>query len=175
MKRRNINILAVLFIFLIGFIIHNLYEWFPNIITLVISPVNESVFEHIKMIFSSYILWIIIKRYLYTKYNIPENNFILKEVLTALFNIGIFLLIFLPIYNAFGENLFITLFIYFISIVISQALNYFVKIKKESSILDIIGVLLIIVFYITTTYLTYNPIISEFFLDPKSNSYGLNK
>ena len=32
-----------------------------------------------------------------------------------------------------------------------------------------------IIIYITTTYLTYNPLINNFFLDPISNSYGLNK
>ena len=37
-------------IFLFGFITHNLYNWLPSFIT-VIFPVNESLFEHLKMIF----------------------------------------------------------------------------------------------------------------------------
>lgn len=174
-KKILINIIGAIFIFLIGFIIHNLYDWFPNIFISIISPVNESIFEHIKLIFTSYIIWLIVKYFIYKNNNLEENNLILKEVITTLFSIILFLIIFLPIYNKFGENLFITLFIYFISITISQILNYFITIKKESRILDIIGVGIIIIFYIITTYLTYKPPINDFFLDPTNNSYGLNK
>ena len=174
-KKILINIIGAIFIFLIGFIIHNLYDLFPNILISIISPVNESIFEHIKLIFTSYIIWLIVKYFIYKNNNLEENNLILKEVITTLFSIILFLIIFLPIYNKFGENLFITLFIYFISITISQILNYFITIKKESRILDIIGVGIIIIFYIITTYLTYKPPINDFFLDPTNNSYGLNK
>jgi len=174
-KKILINIIGAIFIFLIGFIIHNLYDWFPNILINIISPVNESIFDHIKLIFTSYIIWLIVKYFIYKNNNLEENNLILKEVITTLFSIILFLIIFLPIYNKFGENLFITLFIYFISITISQILNYFITIKKESRILDIIGVGIIIIFYIITTYLTYKPPINDFFLDPTNNSYGLNK
>jgi len=174
-KKILINIIGAIFIFLIGFIIHNLYDWFPNILISIISPVNESIFEHIKLIFTSYIIWLIVKYFIYKNNNLEENNLILKEVITTLFSIILFLIIFLPIYNKFGENLFITLFIYFISITISQILNYFITIKKESRILDIIGVGIIIIFYIIIIYLTYKPPINDFFLDPTNNSYGLNK
>ena len=82
MKKKIIQIISMIFIFLIGFIIHNLYEWCPNIVTLILSPVNESVFEHMKMIYTSYIIWIIVKYFILKKYNIKENNFLLKELLT---------------------------------------------------------------------------------------------
>lgn len=174
-KKLIINIIGTIFIFIIGFIIHNLYEWFPNILTGVFAPVNESIFEHIKMIFTSYIIWIVIKYFIYKKNDLIEKSFIFKELITTIFAIIIFLIIFLPIYNKFGENLPLTLFVYFISITASLIFNYFFAIKKESRILNIIGVISIILIYIITTYLTYNPIICDFFLDPTNNSYGLNK
>ena len=165
----------MIFIFLIGFIIHNLYEWCPNIVTLILSPVNESVFEHMKMIYTSYIIWIIVKYFILKKYNIKENNFLLKELLTFLFNITLFLTIYWPIYSKFGENMLVTLTIYLISIIISQVLNYFIEFKKDSNVLNIISLIVIFLIYAFTTYLTYNPPICKFFLDPTNNSYGLNK
>lgn len=165
----------MIFIFLIGFIIHSLYEWCPNIVTLILSPVNESVFEHMKMIYTSYIIWIIIKYFILKKYNIKENNFLLKELLTFLSNITLFLTIYWPIYSKFGENMLVTLTIYLISIIISQVLNYFIEFKKDSNVLNIISLLVIFLIYAFTTYLTYNPPICKFFLDPTNNSYGLNK
>lgn len=165
----------MIFIFLIGFIIHNLYEWCPNIVTLILSPVNESVFEHMKMIYTSYIIWIIVKYFILKKYNIKENNFLLKELLTFLFNITLFLTIYWPIYSKFGENMLVTLTIYLVTIIISQILNYFIEFKKDSNVLNIISLIVIFLIYAFTTYLTYNPPICKFFLDPTNNSYGLNK
>lgn len=175
MNKKRITIISMIFIFLIGFIIHNLYEWCPNIVTLILSPVNESVFEHMKMIYTSYIIWIIIKYFILKKYNIKENNFLLKELLTFLFNIALFLTIYWPIYSKFGENMLVTLTIYLISIIISQVLNYFIELKKDSNVLNIISLIVIFLIYAFTTYLTYNPPICKFFLDPTNNSYGLNK
>ncbi len=175
MKKKIIQIISILFIFLIGFIIHNLYEWCPNIVTLILSPVNESVFEHMKMIYTSYIIWIIVKYFILKKYNIKENNFLLKELLTFLFNITLFLTIYWPIYSKFGENMLVTLTIYLVTIIISQVLNYFMEFKKDSNVLNIISLLVIFLIYAFTTYLTYNPPICKLFLDPTNNSYGLNK
>lgn len=175
MKKKIIQIISILFIFLIGFIIHNLYEWCPNIVTLILSPVNESVFEHMKMIYTSYIIWIIVKYFILKKYNIKENNFLLKELLTFLFNIALFLTIYWPIYSKFGENMLVTLTIYLVTIIISQILNYFIEFKKDSNVLNIISLIVIFLIYAFTTYLTYNPPICKLFLDPTNNSYGLNK
>lgn len=175
MNKKILTTISIFFIFLIGFIIHNLYELLPNIVTLIISPVNESVFEHMKMIFTSYIVWIILKYIILSKVNIKENSFLFKELLTALFNIFLFLLIYWPIFNKFGENLFVTLTIYLITIIISQILNYVIEFKKDSNVLNIMSLIIIISIYIITTYLTYNPIICKFFLDSTNNSYGLNK
>ena len=69
----------------------------------------------------------------------------------------------------------VTLTIYLISIIISQILNYFIEFKKDSNVLNIISLLVIFLIYAFTTYLTYNPPICKFFLDPTNNSYGLNK
>lgn len=175
MKKKIIQIISILFIFLIGFIIHNLYEWCPNIVTLILSPVNESVFEHMKMIYTSYIIWIIVKHFILKKYNIKENNFLLKELLIFLFNIALFLTIYWPIYSKFGENMLVTLTIYLVTIIISQILNYFIEFKKDSNVLNIISLIVIFLIYAFTTYLTYNPPICKVFLDPTNNSYGLNK
>lgn len=174
-KKFLINILGSLFIFLISFIIHNLYEIFPNTITAIFSPVNESVFEHMKLFLTSYTIWLIIKHKIYSYYNIKENNFLIKEVITMIINIIMFLIIYLPIYYNFGENLLVTLLIYFLTILISNTINYFVRFKKDYKYLKVIGITLIILMYITTTYFTYNPLKNSFFIDPTNNSYGLNK
>lgn len=175
MNKKVINIIGTLFIFLIGFIIHNLYKWFPSVLTLILSPVSESLFEHLKMILTSYMIWIIIKYLIFKKYNIHENNFLFKELLTTIIGISLFYLVYIPIYNATGENLLVTLFIYFFSISVTEIINYFINFKKDINWLKSLSIIVIILIYTITTYLTYKPPIIDFFLDPTNNSYGINK
>lgn len=175
MKKSTISIISVIFIFLSGFIVHNIYEIFPNPITAIIFPVNESIFEHVKMIFSSYMIWIIIKYFLNKKNNINENNYLFKELVITIFEIFLFLLIFIPVYKIFGENLMITLLIYFITIVISQIINYFITFKNDYEYLKTISTIAIVLIYLIFALFTYKPPINSFFLDPTNNSYGLNK
>ena len=175
MNRKTINFIGILFIFLIGFIVHGIYEWFPNTITMIFFPINESIFEHVKMIFTSYLIWIILKKKLLKENDIHINNYIFLEMITIFILITIFLLVFIPVYKTFGENLLITLFIYFISITISQVINYFLAIKKDYKILFIISIIVVIFSYILFIYYVYKPPINWFFLDPTNNSYGLNK
>ena len=50
MKKRKC-VLVFLTTLVIGSLLHNVYEWFPNGFTALIAPVNESLWEHTKIIF----------------------------------------------------------------------------------------------------------------------------
>lgn len=174
-KRIIINIVAAIFIFLIGFIIHGIFEWIPFNLLAVFVPINESIFEHIKMIFTSYMVYIIVKKVIYNKINITESNYLFKELLTTIFEIILFLSIFLPLFYTHNENIMITLLVYFITIVISMIFNYFITFKNNYRFLNILSFIVIIAIYILFGYLTFKPPINDFFLDSTNNSYGLNK
>lgn len=49
---------------LFGTLLHDLYDWFPNPLTALISPVNESVWEHMKLLFWPYLAaaWILVQQ-----------------------------------------------------------------------------------------------------------------
>ena len=52
MKKKKWNCILVLVVTLIiGSLLHNVYVWFPNGFTALIAPVNESLWEHTKIIF----------------------------------------------------------------------------------------------------------------------------
>ena len=70
MNLKKIKIIAVLGIFLLSFISHFAYELFPNIIFSFIFPVNESIWEHMKIIFTSTLIYGIIDYLLLKKYKI---------------------------------------------------------------------------------------------------------
>ena len=45
-------LLAWLLSSLVGTLLHFVYDWWPNALTAIFTPVNESVWEHLKLLFS---------------------------------------------------------------------------------------------------------------------------
>jgi hypothetical protein len=172
MSFRTIKMINIIGIFLISFLFHQLYEWFPNRFFAIFFPVNESIFEHLKMIFSAVIFWMIIEYFLLK--NKKYSNFILASLISSLSTIIFFLILFLPIYNVFGHDLLITLIIYFIAIILGQIISFYIlTIDKYYDMLNLISLLLIPIIFIIFGYFTYNPIKIPLFYDSHHNKYGI--
>ena len=54
MNLKKYKILSVFIIFLLMFPLHYVYDKFPNSLTSIFCPVNESIWEHLKLIFTSF-------------------------------------------------------------------------------------------------------------------------
>ena len=61
MTLKSIKVLSVFAIFLLCFITHFLYNWFPNTVFSIFFPVNESIWEHMKMMTSSILIWSVLE------------------------------------------------------------------------------------------------------------------
>ena len=175
MNLKIIKLLAIINIFIISFPAHFLYNSFPNLITSIFFPVNESIFEHMKIIFTSTLIYGLIDYLLLKINNIKVNNFIFQLFYTSLISIPIFLIIYLPIRFIIGEYLIITLLILFITYIISQIISYYLLNWKSIPLLNILSIPLIIIIYSLFTYLTYKPPQNFFFYDTTTNSYGIKK
>lgn len=159
--------------FIFGFIVHGLYEWFPGTITSIF-PVNESLYEHIKLIYYSPIFSNIILYFYFKRYKgFIVNNQLFSLLVSTIFNIIIFYLIYLPLYNMYGAIMWMTLTIYFISLILSNYLNYLIISMDNNRKLNIISFIMMIVGIFILTYFTYNPLKIDFFKDPTNNSYGI--
>jgi len=172
---KKFKIIAVFGIFAISFLCHFAFDTFPCIFSSIIFPVNESIWEHMKILFTSTILYGIIDYMLLKKNKIDFNNFSLQLFTSAFSAIIIFLIIFLPIYNLIGENLPVTLVIMFITYAICQYISFKILKLKEYKILNILSIIAIIIMYIIFGYFTYYPIENDFFIDPTNKTYGITK
>jgi len=143
MKKILIN---TLIIFLLTSIFHFLYNILKIPILRIFLPINESIFEHIKLLFSANIIFS-----LFTK----DKNKYLKALIRALLSCTILLIIYLPIFLNFKEILPLTLLILFISILLSELITS--KIKKNSNNLNYLSIFLILIIYFTFLCLTDNP------------------
>lgn len=175
MNLKKIKIIGTLTIFTLAFIYHFLYEWFPNPIFSILFPVNESIWEHMKLLYTGILSWGLIEIILLKKNKINYNNYPYQLFLTSFTSIIIYLILYLPIYNIIGEKLIISISLLFIVILLEQILSYYLlKQKKETDILDKISIILIILFYMILLNLTYDPPRNYIFYDTVENKYGIN-
>ena len=174
MNLKKSRIISVIGIFLLCFLFHFIYEWIPNSLTAIFFPVNESIWEHMKLLFSAVTFYGIIDYIILQKFKIKYNNFFTSLFVPALTIIPIYLSIFLPIYYKIGKNMVITIGIMLLAIIISQVISYYILKAKEFDKLNIVSLILIIVSYIIFAYLTYYPIKSELFFDIEEEKYGIN-
>lgn len=160
--------------FLLCFLTHFLYNWLPNPIFSLFFPVNESIWEHMKMLYSTILLYSIIEYFILKKFDIKHNNFLLTNFIKSIVSIPIYLIIFLPLYNMFGENMFISISVLFITLLLVNIICYKLLEFREINYQKEISIAGIIIVYIIMGILTYNPPKTELFFDIKEEKYGIN-
>jgi len=160
--------------FLLCFLSHFMYKWFPNPIVSILFPVNESIWEHMKMLYTTLLIYGIIEYFILKKFDIDNHNFFLTTLIKSVIIIPIYLIIFLPLYNLLGENMFISLSVMLISIIIVNLIGYKLLQYHEIKYQNIISIFFIILIYLIMGFLTYNTPRMEIFFDTEEEKYGIN-
>ena len=174
MSLKKSRIIAVIGSFILGFIIHFAYQVFPNFIFSIIFPVNESVWEHMKILYSSIVIYGFIDYYIGKKYNVNYNNFWFNLFFCAFISILIYLGIFLPIYYKIGESMFLSISILLVTYIIVYIISYYI-LKSNDFNFKYLWIILILLGYVVFGYLTYNPIKNQLFFDTHDEIYGIKK
>ena len=174
MTLKRSRFISTIGIFALCFLFHFIYSWIPCSLTAIFFPVNEYIWEHLKLLFSAVVFYGIIDYIILQKFKIEYNNFFTSLFVSALTIIPIYLIMFLPIYNKIGENMVITIGIMLVAIIISQVISYYILKAKDFDKLNIVSLILIIISYIVFAYLTYYPIKNELFFDTQEEKYGIN-
>ena len=173
MKLNKIKKLSILIIFIFCFITHFLYDLFPSFLTSIFFPVNESVWEHMKMLVSSILIWELILLFILKKNNYYFNNFFFNVLCTCISSVIIFLTIYYPLHSLFGDHFIINIILLFISIFLSVNIGFKI-LNMDNFNIDFISFILIIFIYITFGVFTYNSPKYPIFMDPRDNSYGIS-
>lgn len=171
MNKKKFVIINAIVTFLFGFLVHGMYDWFPSFITSIF-PVNESLYEHVKLIYLSPIFSVLIVGAFY-KYKI--NNIFFGMIVSIIFNILFFYMLYLPIYYLLGNSMIMTLIVYFVSIVASNYIYYLIIKNNKLKNYNLLAIIAYIIGIIGLTYFSYYPPKTDFFKDPKNNTYGIKK
>ncbi len=172
MNKIKLKILGTIIAFILTFILHNLYTNIPNIITSIITPVNESIWEHMKLLFTSILISGVIQKLIVKYKKLDINNVCISNFTGAVTSIIIFLIIYVPIYNLIGKDFTITIIIMLLSIVIAEYISYLIMNKKDLK-MENHAIAFTIIVYIAFFILTIYPPHNSLFIDPTNNTYGI--
>ena len=173
MNNKKFLFIETITIFLSMFLFHNIYNWFPNFLTASFFPVNESLFEHLKLMFTTQIIISLIIYLILKLKRIKFSNYLLGLLISTIVTISLFFLIYLPIYNRFGENLFLTMSIYLITLIIGNIIFYLISKRKHEFLLNLISLVIISIIAVILIYFTFNPLKNDFFFDSIEEIYGI--
>ena len=161
-------------LFILGSIAHFLYDilGFNNIIG-IFFPVNESIYEHTKLVIFPLVVF-----YIYGYFNVkPDLNKWINTFLIALFTSIIIIPMLYYFYTtAFGfESVIIDILIFFISITLSQLLAFHYYNKGNITLDTKVIIILLLTYLIINIMFTFNPPKLPIFYDKTTDTYGLLK
>jgi len=145
---KKIKVLIVIIIFLISFITHFVYTIFPNFITGIFFPINESVWEHMKIIFTSTLISTLIEYIIYKKKLIKYNNLLISIPIISIIGIIFYLITYSLIDLFIPHNFIISILLLLITYMIMEIISYKILNINEMKYQKIIGIILIIISYI---------------------------
>ena len=164
---------GILAISLVGSLLHFTFElgefWKP---LAVISAVNESVWEHLKIGFWPAFIWGVIEFFVLGR---KIKNFFFAKAITFLFIPSIIVALFYSYTLITGtEILAVDITIFFIAIAVAQIVGYRVMlIRKKFLSLNILGAVIILISLVSFSLFSYFPPRYQLFEDPVTGGYGI--
>lgn len=168
---RNFQIVSSIFVCILGTLLHFTYKFFgENIFVASFSAVNESVWEHLKLLFFPMLLTTIIG-YFYIRKNAP--NFLCSKTLGIVTSMSFIIMFFYTYTGIIGKSIvFIDIASFFVSVILGEYLAYRLMLSdfKCNNIIAIIILTIILICFVLFTYFPPN---IGLFKDPVTNQYGL--
>ena len=172
MTLKKIKIINIILFFALSFLWHFMYDWFPNFLISIFFPVNESIWEHMKIIFGVIVFGSLISLILMNKFHIKHNNFYVEIITKAVLGVLFYLIIFIPLYKWLDENMFISISLMLITYIFVEIIGYKILKLNEMNI-NILPIILIFLCYILFFLLTYYPPHNFIFFDEIKLIYGI--
>ncbi len=162
-------IISIIFRFFLCFLLHNLYSKVHSPLWTIFLPINESIFEHMKLLFTSFLITSILNKLIYKQ----SHNFTLSLTFIPTLEILLYLILFIPFYIKWQENFIFSIILLFLVISFGQLFNYYLNKEEKIKYQMPLGILMLLISLFTFTYFSYNPTKNFLFYDPIKKGYGL--
>ena len=164
-------IISIIFSSVVGILLHFLYEWSnKNCVVSLFSAVNESTWEHLKILFFPMLITTIIGYFYYRDIdNYLCSNF--KGILLAMLFIVVFFYTYTGVFGI--SSTFINILSFIVSIILGELYAYRDILKNECCN-KVIPVILLVFLISIFIIFTFKPPRIGLFLDPVTKTYGIN-
>lgn len=166
------NIFGIIFVSVLGALCHFLYRWSGNsVIVGLFCPINESIWEHIKLLFFPYLLWGIIGYFC-----LRDVKALLLSKLCGVLEGMVFIPIFYYSYTGiFGKSIeILNILSFFISVIIAFVTEYLLIksgiLEKKS---NAVAIMVFIAIALLFGLFTFAPPFIPLFRDPITFTYGI--
>lgn len=166
------HLFSILFTIILGTIFHFTFQLSNNnLFIAAFSAVNESTWEHLKLLFFPMLITIIIS-YFYLGNNF--KNYLCSKTIGIIIAMSLITIFFYTYTGILGYNLgFINIISFIITVILSEYITYLkMKSNYTCNIKNSIIILLILLFCFII--FTYFPPKINYFKDPINNTYGIN-
>ncbi len=166
---------GAVFTMITGTLLHFAYEWFGGTFWSIIGAVNESTWEHLKLLFFPMVIFGVVE---YLTYGKEYSNFIPVRILSILIGMASIVIIFYTYTGILGYNIaFIDIATFFVGVILAYWISYRLLITESPSLtstatrtLFLAILVLLLIAFITWTF---SPPKIALFLDPVSGQYGI--
>ncbi len=173
-KLLKLQLIVILFSLILGTLLHFTYEWSgENLFVGSFSAVNESVWEHLKLVFFPMLIATIIE-YFFVKD--VANNYIEAKTIGIFTAISIIVVGFFTYSGIIGTSIiFIDILLFILSIVLGEYVAYkLMKREDESTVLtESLSVIILIFLFMCFVIFTYLPPEVNLFRDVTTGKYGI--
>lgn len=168
------QVAGLTFTAVLGTILHFLYEWTNVLFLAPISAVNESTWEHMKLVFIPSFIFAVIQSFFGKK---DYASFWFIKLIGALVGTLLIPILFYTLTGFFGRLPgTVNVIIFFVVIFIEYLTEFLLFKKTDLKInLNIISLGILIVTFILFIAFTFYPPTTPLFLDPLTNGFGITK
>lgn len=167
------DIAGFFFVSVIGTISHFLYEVLGNSVIIgLFCPINESIWEHQKLLFFPFLIWSITEYFLTGR----QNSFFPAKAAGIISGI-LFTIAFYYTYTGLSgtENMFIDILSFYIGICVSFIISHMImkNFNKSNNFLSNASVFILVLISAVFIIFTFAPPLIPLFKDPLTSTYGI--
>ena len=172
-KIRNYQIFSIVFTFILGTLLHFTYQWSgENKIVALFSTINESTWEHLKLLYFPMLITVIIGLFYFRK-DVP--NFLCSRTIGILVALSFTVIFFYTYTGVLGRNIAaIDIASFFMATILGEFVAYVLMVNKFKCN-NLMAVLILVILFISFIVFTYNTPNIGIFKDPITGKYGFNK
>lgn len=165
------EIISTIFIMILGIFLHFTFEWSnSNVLVGTFSPINESIWEHLKLIFFPMLITTIIV-YFYEGKNI--SSYLCAKMIGIILAIFFTIIFFYTYTGILGTNFAIVdISSFFIAVVLGQYVAY-QKMQSKFSCNYLMAIIIFLILYLCFLIFTFFPPHIALFRDPITGMFGI--